>query len=394
MDDASCAGRAVNEPQEISSVGWPASIDAGGIFSRDASQNPWAAANFAYVAYCSSDAWMGDAEAYGFQFRGQAILAATLDELRASRGLGDGARLLLGGCSAGARGAMANLDAVAAALPGIEVRGLLDSGLWVDASPADPSTTESLLAQTAQVASFVNAGALVPAECAAAYPGEEYKCLFGQYRMPFVTTPYFLSESQFDSFQMLYNCGGETPRYGFQVTWADTFQTLMRSVVSSLPTPSQAGSSGVFSSTCLLHCVTNGPDWWTVTVNGQSLASAMAAWYFQNDAPQQPIVSECTGWPCNGACKGEEQPALRGGSGGAPGGGGLRAPPAPLKPNQYVLNPSSSEPWQEQLAQARRAAAAGGGAQASQASQGGDHGAGGGGAGGQMGTGNMGAVGR
>ena len=218
------------------------------MFSRDGSQNPWAAAQMVYVAYCSSDAWFGDAEAFGLQFRGQAILAAVLADLQAQRGLGAGGQMLFGGCSAGARGVMAHLDNVAAALPGVAVRGLIDSGLWVDAEPADPSTTESLMMQTQQVYAFANAGALIPAACAAAYPGAEWSCLFGQYRMPFVTTPFFLNEAQFDSFQVEYNLGGEpTPRYGFQVQWADAFQQTMLGVVRALPTASQS-RSGVFSS--------------------------------------------------------------------------------------------------------------------------------------------------
>lgn len=200
---------------------------------------------------------MGDAEAFGYQFRGQAILAAAIADAKANKGLSSGARVLVGGCSAGARGVMANvrrastrcsspllsslavlaslfahffppariantpptffdrpcvcvqrprspqLDVVASSLSadGIEVKGFIDSGLWVDALPADPDTTESLLSETQQVYEFVNAGALVPAACAAAYAGEEYKCLFGQFRFPFIETPYFANEAQFDSFQ-------------------------------------------------------------------------------------------------------------------------------------------------------------------------------------------------
>ena len=59
---------------------------------------------------------------------------------------------------------------------------------------------------------------------------------------------------QFDSFQVEYNLGGEpTPRYGFQVQWADAFQQTMLGVVRALPTASQS-RSGVFSSSwCVCH---------------------------------------------------------------------------------------------------------------------------------------------
>ena len=332
------------------------SVQAGGIFSRDATQNPgFAGANQVYIGYCSSDAWMGNTEQWGFQFRGQSILAATLAQLQSNYGLGAGHQVLLAGCSAGARGVLVNLDNVAAALPGVEVRGLLDSGLWVDAQPSDPSTTESLMEETQQVYAWANAGALIPADCAAMYSGTPWYCLFGQYRIHFVQTPYFASESQFDSFLLTYNLGGETPRYGFQVTYADTLQQDVSAMMSALPAAGQS-DSGVFSSTCLLHCTTNGPDYYTVKVGTQSLASAVQAWFFQ-DAGRQQIISGCQGWSCNSQCKGEEEPALQGGANGN-GGGGLRGPPGPLHPGQYQLDPNSSEPWQEQLAQARKAAAA------------------------------------
>lgn len=230
---------------------------------QDASLNPWAAASVVYVGYCSSDAWMGNTEAFGFQFRGQSILAAALQDLLQFRGLRPGSRLLLGGCSAGARGAMVHLDSVAAALEGIDVKGFLDSGVWIDALPADPDSVVSLANETQQLYAFANAGALVPPACAAAYPGADaWKCLFGQFRMPFVQAPYFANEAQFDSFQVEYNNAGEVPHFAYQVQWADDFQLQMRSEMLTLPTAQQQ-ASGVFSSACLLHCVSNTPDFWT-----------------------------------------------------------------------------------------------------------------------------------
>jgi hypothetical protein len=120
---------------------------------------------------------------WGYAFRGQRILAAALQQLVEQHNLGQspaGAtskpRLLFGGCSAGARGAMVWLDfiqgmlqnlgvdmeargrgaggahlsawAQAAALtafrlrprslPRPQVAGLLDSGMWIDMDPTEP----------------------------------------------------------------------------------------------------------------------------------------------------------------------------------------------------------------------------------------------------------------
>ncbi len=154
-----------------------------------------------YVRYCSSDAWMGNTAMWEEQFRGAPTVYAVFRDLMATQGLAAGAKLLFGGCSAGARGAMVHLDNVVAMLAqeGIEARGLLDSGLWVDFPPiTDTGMAGTLLNQAEDVYGFANVSSVISADCAAAYPNQEWMCLFGQYRMPFVQSDYFVSMSQFD----------------------------------------------------------------------------------------------------------------------------------------------------------------------------------------------------
>jgi hypothetical protein len=126
-----------------------------------------------------------------------AVIEATLADLALNRGLGASAQVLFGGCSAGARGAMFNLDYVAQYLPaGASVRGLLDSALWLDLTPPDTAEV-TLQAQAQGVFTLVNPAARIPADCAAAYPGSEgWKCLMGVYRLPFITTNYFINAAR------------------------------------------------------------------------------------------------------------------------------------------------------------------------------------------------------
>jgi hypothetical protein len=204
-----------------------------------------------------------ESNSWGFVFRGQRILEAIFAELRAgvavttssllhfanhthttvtstqTYALTAASRVLFGGCSAGARGAMFNLDYVQQMMPdgAPPVVGFLDSPLWVDVQPAEASIMP-LENETQAVFALVNATARLSDACAAAYPGAEgWKCLYGQvrprkalhgqsvagqqtlallpqrtlcpaadtacsgppqYRIPFVTTPYLLSASQFD----------------------------------------------------------------------------------------------------------------------------------------------------------------------------------------------------
>ena len=138
----------------------------------------------------------------GFAYKGQAIIQAALADLSARMGLSSNSNVLFGGCSAGARGALFNLDYVGAMLPaGATLRGMLDSPLWLDLTPPDTSEV-SLQAQTQGVVTFMNPSARIPPACAAAYPGSElWKCFYGQYRIGFTSTPYFINAAQFDSFQ-------------------------------------------------------------------------------------------------------------------------------------------------------------------------------------------------
>ena len=107
-------------------------------------------------------------------------------------------RILLAGCSAGARGAMFTADYMGGLLASVgvqdaEVTALLDSPLWVDIEPitgADGAVMP-LMEQTQQILALMNATDRLGPTCMAAYPEADWwKCLYGQYRMPFLTTPY------------------------------------------------------------------------------------------------------------------------------------------------------------------------------------------------------------
>ena len=75
----------------------PASMDVGGLFQSSAPV--LRDANLAYLAYCTSDAYIGDAAAssndFGFAFRGRAVVDAAFGTLRSKFGLGAAANTSL-----------------------------------------------------------------------------------------------------------------------------------------------------------------------------------------------------------------------------------------------------------------------------------------------------------
>ena len=235
--------------------------------------------------------------------------------------------------------------------PGTKLRGLLDSGLWVDL--AAPDTAEITLQEQTQAAyELVAPGPVIPAACAAKYVGQEWKCLYGQYRLPFVSTPYIVNAAQFDSFAMLYDLGGNIPQTPGQVAFANEFQQATLEALQA----AVRGGQAVFSTSCLVHCLSSDTsDFTGFTAAGQSLQQAMASW----DAGSTPVaVSSCTGYLCAAqpACpggipdQGQAAQAAQGVKGtvateAAPGGavnGGWvaalppRASPPPRSPDPYL----------------------------------------------------------
>jgi len=134
-------------------------------------------------------------------------------------------KLVFAGCSAGGRGAMANLDYVSAIVTKAaavraqhrlgsnrlgsknSVVGMLDSPAWIDldASTGSPRVGSDLATTTTVAVKLFNAYGRLGTLCAKKYPGaESWKCIFRQYRLPLLQTPFLISASQYDSFQANY----------------------------------------------------------------------------------------------------------------------------------------------------------------------------------------------
>lgn len=82
--------------------------------------------------------------------------------------------------------------------------------------------------------------------------------------MPYLRTPFLLSASQFDRFQLPYNEGGTAPYKGTQLAYALQFQQNVLEVMEGLPVlPAQRGAA-VFSSACFWHCTSQDDSFWGV----------------------------------------------------------------------------------------------------------------------------------
>ena len=271
-----------------------------------------------YVGYCSSDAYVGNsgfnANAVGWSFRGQRIVTAVIERLIADYALGNSSeptKMLLAGCSAGARGAMYNLDYVSTIVPpSVQLRGFFDSSMWTDIEPFEPEVLP-LMNQTEQAFLLLNATERVGTACGAMFPGVDmWKCLVGQWRLPTLKTQWLSSDSQFDSMLLPYDMGAPPPYTGAALIYANMFQRSVRSTLMQLPAATQGGSA-VFSSACYAHCTSSTDAFWGIHVDGSySLRDYLSQWFFGGPLASRPqMVEACVGYGCGQCHKATAAPA-------------------------------------------------------------------------------------
>jgi hypothetical protein len=257
-------------------------------------------------------------------FKGQGVIDGVVADLM-SKGMGEDAsqeyELIFAGCSAGGRGVMANCDRVGAALPSnIKYRCIMDSAYWIDIPPITDRVT--LQEQTELVRVQANTSANIPDDCRAAHAGEEWKCMLGQYRFPFIRTPYFLHHGQYDSFGVG-NYLGKAVSDQIELEWTFPFipkkedyskiedwRDFFLAHIKDIPTSSQPHSA-LFSPACTTHCASVSNNFWNLKIRHKtSMSQAVEEWLdhdFDQDGATslrwitrpnaEPITIECFGIP-------------------------------------------------------------------------------------------------
>jgi hypothetical protein len=242
-DQASCDGRAVDL---MTSKLFQKTIPVDGLLSNDPEKTPLWGANKAQLGYCSSDGYMGDAPAseatWGYHFRGQRLVHSLFQALIKDHNFNNATAVYLTGASAGARGMMTQADQLVQLYVPESARSnvmaYLDSPYYLDVTPYSPQF-QGFQYQEQQKYLYYNTTAVLSDDCIAAYPdlSEQWKCQYGQYRMPFVRTPYFLVASQYDAYQLEGNTQTEPVLYTDDTTaYAESFGATVRSDLDTLAT--------------------------------------------------------------------------------------------------------------------------------------------------------------
>nr|4UZK_A Chain A, Notum [Drosophila melanogaster]4UZK_B Chain B, Notum [Drosophila melanogaster] len=309
FDVRSCRSRWMRLRHLMTSSQWPETRDVGGILSPHPEENPyWHNANHVLIPYCSSDSWSGtrtepdtsDRE-NSWRFMGALILRQVIAEL-IPVGLGrvPGGELMLVGSSAGGMGVMLNLDRIRDFLVNekklqITVRGVSDSGWFLDREPYTPAAVAS---NEAVRQGWKLWQGLLPEECTKSYPTEPWRCYYGYRLYPTLKTPLFVFQWLFDEAQMrVDNVGAPvTPQ---QWNYIHEMGGALRSSLDNV--------SAVFAPSCIGHGVLFKRDWVNIKIDDISLPSALRCWEHStrsgnNNGCGLRLLERCS-WPqCNHSC--------------------------------------------------------------------------------------------
>ncbi|GAB1297180.1 Palmitoleoyl-protein carboxylesterase NOTUM [Apodemus speciosus] len=209
-----CDSRYSTMRRLMSSKDWPHTRTGTGILSSQPEENPhWWNANMVFIPYCSSDVWSGaspKSEKSEYAFMGSLIIQEVVRELL-DKGLSGAKVLLLAGSSAGGTGVLLNVDRVAELLeelgyPSIQVRGLADSGWFLDNKQYRRSDCIDTIncAPTEAIRRGIRYwSGMVPERCQRQFKeGEEWNCFFGYKIYPTLRCPVFVVQWLFDEAQL------------------------------------------------------------------------------------------------------------------------------------------------------------------------------------------------
>ena len=277
-----------------------------------------------FVPYVSGDAHTGTRTAAisisgpeKFYFSGHLNLANIVDHLNATvPAFADATRVLLTGCSAGGVGTYGNVDWLASVLPHARVQGAPIAGLFFSVNASDSpewappsdwphwSKNESAgPGRTAELSQLWQG--LLHKECAAAQPaGAEFRCGSAGVLYPYLRSPMFILENQFDSYQLFTSMQLPQKKSALEGEYVDYFGKAMRSTLGQV---ALKPSDGVFGASCLDHCsglfYVGTPSTTIADASGRKLnsAQALAEWW---DGERRFLLEprSARGLPSNPSC--------------------------------------------------------------------------------------------
>lgn len=166
--------------------------------------------NSVFIRYCDGTGHQGsNAEPYDFNgthvwFRGGNNTIEVLNYISQKLGFLEAQEVLVAGSSAGSVSVLTWIDYIAGLFGQnkVDVYGVVDAGIFLDEKNV---ATQSFWYRKV-INNFMQYSnkqtAVIPPDCGSYYSDEPWKCMMGQYLLPFIRSPLFIVESLYDSWSL------------------------------------------------------------------------------------------------------------------------------------------------------------------------------------------------
>ncbi|XP_075649199.1 pectin acetylesterase 9 isoform X1 [Castanea sativa] len=288
-----------------------------GILSNNASLNPdfynW---NRVKLRYCDGASFAGDSkfqnETSLIYFRGQKIWEAIILDLL-PKGLGSARKALLSGCSAGGLASFLHCDNFTNYLPkNASVKCLGDAGFFLDEK--DISLNHTMRTFYTNLVSLQGVEQNLDTNCTSSLNTPQL-CFFPQYALKFITTPFFILNTAYDTFQfhniLVPNSADPDGHWNrckqdlaaCDASQIETLQGFRRDMLLALRGfLKDSESGGMFINSCFAHCQSESQDTWfgvdAPRIHNKTIAEAVGDWYFSRRVSKE---IDCA-YPCDSTC--------------------------------------------------------------------------------------------
>ncbi|CAL9185805.1 unnamed protein product, partial [Musa hybrid cultivar] len=284
-----------------------------GILSDKPEQNPdfynW---NRVEVRYCDGASFAGegfDGE-HNLYFRGQRIWSAVMEDLM-SKGMRSAKQALLSGCSAGGLASILHCDEFRALFPQTtKVKCLSDAGFFVDL--VDISGGHAVRSFYDGVVTLQGVAQNLPKFCTSRMNATS--CFFPQYIVANITTPTFLLNAAYDTYQIQQALAPisadpketwKACKFNHSACDSNQMQILQgfrNTMLNALQGFAALDKNGHFINSCFTHGQIYDPNKWysdnSPTIGNKRIATSVGDWYFD----RSQVKSIDCAYPCDNTC--------------------------------------------------------------------------------------------
>ena len=263
-----------------------------GYFSSNENQNPlmynW---NKIYIRYCDGGSFSGNAYYFNgtniLYFRGKKILEVVLEDLKMNRGFKNSTDVVISGASAGGLSSYLHADYIKESLSNqAKLVVLPDSGFFLDYVGNGKNYHRDMK----WVFEAMNCREGVNKKCIEFYrrKGEEWKCFFAQYTVPFVESPIFALQPIYDSWQIDFILGTRNE------SLVNNYGKIVMETMNKMFLRYEKNSG--FVDSCFHHC----GYWNQMHINNFTEADTFSLWY--NDIKKTAFI-DVKDYPCEDCCQ-------------------------------------------------------------------------------------------